>query len=82
MNESLFRFFELYNGYLLERATLQCFILYFVETFPFSYTPWYLAAWNAMAVDQHVEKPEVKKSAQESVAEENVSSEESAEDSE
>ena len=29
--------------------------------FPFPHTPWYLAAWNAMAVDQHVEKPELAK---------------------
>ncbi|XP_020625466.1 interferon regulatory factor 2-like isoform X2 [Orbicella faveolata] len=52
------------------------------ETFPFSYTPWFLAAWNAMAVDLHVEKPEVEKSAQESVGEGNDSSEGSAEDGE
>ena len=74
--------FELYNGHLLERAILQRFIFYFVETFPFSYTPWYLAAWNAMAVDQHVENPEEEKSAQKSDGAENDSSEGSAEDSE
>ena len=28
---------------------------------PFPHTPWYLAAWNAMAVDQHIEKPDLEK---------------------
>ena len=42
-----------------------------VATFP--YTPWFLAAWNAMAVDQHVEKPEVEKFADESAAKESGS---------
>lgn len=34
-------------------------MFYFAEMFPFAYgyNPWVLAAWNAMAVDQHVEKP-------------------------
>jgi len=41
-----------------------------------------LAAWNAMAVDQHVENPEEEKSAQKSDGAENDSSEGSAEDSE
>ncbi|KAJ7389400.1 Interferon regulatory factor 2 [Desmophyllum pertusum] len=44
------------------------------EVFPFPYTPWYLAAWNAMAVDQYVERPEKKtadvESADESASEE------------
>lgn len=42
-----------------------------MSTFP--YTPWFLAAWNAMAVDQHVEKPEVEKFADESAAKESGS---------
>ena len=29
-----------------------------IELFSVSFTPWYLAAWNALAVDQYVNKPE------------------------
>lgn len=37
---------------------------------PFPHTtPWFLEAWNAMAVDQHVEKPELKKFDDESAEE-------------
>lgn len=51
------------------------------ETFPSSYTPWFLSAWNAMAVDLYVEKPEEEKTAEESVDAKN-STEGRAEDSE
>ncbi|XP_020625445.1 protein MAK16 homolog isoform X1 [Orbicella faveolata] len=37
--------------------------------FPFPHTHWFLAAWNAMAVDQHVEKPELEKFADEGAEE-------------
>lgn len=60
---------------------LKVFLLYFVETFPSSYTPWFLSAWNAMAVDLYVENPEEEKTAEESVDAKN-STEGRAEDSE
>ena len=44
--------------------TFNYFILDF--SFPSSYPVWYLAAWNAMAVDKHVEKPDEEKNTNES----------------